>query len=128
MSCAFVRPDHGHGLTTTFKGGWTARRAAGLIATGLLAAATAAPSAAAPRNAPPDPELLQDLLRWAGRLSAIATPAALPTLTALPVAELARHVWPDQPDHCRTLIAVYDTDRRGPRRGLLQHPGSSPGA
>ena len=68
------------------------------------------PARAGPPPAP-DPALLQDLLRWAGKLTGLPTPATLPTLTALPERELARRVCPDEPRHCRTLIAVYDTDR-----------------
>lgn len=60
---------------------------------------------------PPDPELLDDLLRWAVKLSGLPVPPSLPPLTALPQDELARRVCPDEPRHCRTLIAVYDTDR-----------------
>jgi hypothetical protein len=59
----------------------------------------------------PDPALLQDLLRWAGKLTDLPPPATLPALTALPEHELARRVCPEEPRHCRTLIAVYDTDR-----------------
>jgi hypothetical protein len=59
----------------------------------------------------PDPELMHDLMRWAGKLTGLAPPPTLPTLTALPEQELARRVCPDEPHHCRTLIAVYDTER-----------------
>lgn len=55
---------------------------------------------------------MQDLLRWAGKLTGLAPPEGLPRLTALPERELARQVCPEEPQHCRTLIAVYDTDRR----------------
>jgi hypothetical protein len=84
------------------------RQPAGFIVTTLLIALLVPASQAAP---PPDPELMQDLLRWAGKLSGLDPPAALPALTALSEAELARRVCPDEPRHCRTLIAVYDTDR-----------------
>lgn len=60
---------------------------------------------------PPDPDLMQDLLQWAVKLTGLPAPPALPILTALPEADLARRVCPDEPHHCRTLIAVYDTDR-----------------
>jgi hypothetical protein len=59
----------------------------------------------------PDPELMHDLMRWASKLTKLP-PTELPTLTALPEIELARRVCPDEPRHCRTLIAVYDTDRQ----------------
>lgn len=75
-----------------------------------LACLSGAARAGPPR--PPDPELLGDLLQWAARLSGLPVPPALPTLTALPPEALARRVCPDEPRHCRTLIAVYDTDRR----------------
>lgn len=84
------------------------RQPAGFIVTTLLIALLVPASHAAP---PPDTELMQDLLRWAGKLTGLDPPAALPTLTALPDTELARRVCPDEPRHCRTLIAVYDTER-----------------
>jgi hypothetical protein len=36
---------------------------------------------------------------------------ALPALHALPAADLAHRVCPERPEDCRTLVAVYDTDR-----------------
>jgi hypothetical protein len=59
-----------------------------------------------------DPELLQDLMAWAVRLSGLPAPDALPRLTALPERDLAARVCPAQPQHCRSLMAVYDTDRQ----------------
>lgn len=76
----------------------------------LLVLVLIPPARAGPAQAP-DPELMQDLLQWAARLTGLPAPAGLPALTALPAAELARRVCPDEPRHCRTLIAVYDTDR-----------------
>ncbi|MEN9367626.1 MAG: hypothetical protein RL489_1984 [Pseudomonadota bacterium] len=75
------------------------------VSLACTAVATAAP------RAPPDPELLRDLLQWAAKLTGITAPDTLPTLTAVSEQALARRVCPDEPRHCRTLIAVYDTDR-----------------
>jgi hypothetical protein len=60
---------------------------------------------------PPDLALMADLLQWAGRLSGLPPTSVLPELLALPAADLARRVCPEHPDDCRTLVALYDTDR-----------------
>ncbi|HMX09649.1 MAG TPA: hypothetical protein PKE61_01935 [Burkholderiaceae bacterium] len=80
-------------------------------------AEAAGPASGVAKSVPPasarlDPELLQDLMGWAVRLTGLPAPAVLPRLTPLPEAALAARVCPDQPRHCRTLMAVYDTDRQ----------------
>lgn len=77
-----------------------------LTLTGL--SSMAAPAAATHPRA--DPALLHDLMGWASRFSGLASPATLPRLQALSATDLAQRVCPEQPHHCRTLVAVYDTD------------------
>jgi hypothetical protein len=60
----------------------------------------------------PDPALLNDLLQWASRLSGMPLAPVLPAVQALSPDDLARRVCPDEPANCRTLVALYDTDRR----------------
>lgn len=78
--------------------------------------AQVAPRADRPKldHSSPDPELLQDLIDWAVRLSGRDRPApgAAPTLQALPDAALAQAVCPLAPQGCRGIVAAYDTDRR----------------
>jgi hypothetical protein len=69
-------------------------------------------SCAQTRREAPDPALLNDLLHWASRLSGMPAAPTLPELLALSPDELAQRVCPEQPGHCRTLVAVYDTERR----------------
>lgn len=59
-----------------------------------------------------DRELLSDLLRWAERLSGVPAKAELPALQAMPAQALAAQACPERPGDCRTLVALYDTDRR----------------
>ena len=82
------------------------------IAWGLCLAVAVATASGQPRLGSVDPALLTDLLQWAGRLSALPDPPAMPGIRALPVAELRRRVCPERPGDCRTLVAVYDTDER----------------
>jgi len=95
-------------------GRWAPQNGA-LIGAGVLCAALGWPLQvhSVPPKAPElDIELQQDLMAWAVRLSGLPAPAALPRLTALSEAALSHRVCPDEPRHCRTLMAVYDTDRQ----------------
>jgi hypothetical protein len=99
---------------STWSGRMASRRRR-LTETGLLCAALGWPMqvlSAPPMTPQPDMELMQDLMAWAVRLSGLPAPAALPRLTALSEAALSHRVCPDEPRHCRTLMAVYDTDRQ----------------
>lgn len=85
---------------------WIARCSALVAALALAAPAPAQPPGRL------DAELLADLMRWAARLSGQPAASEAPTLQPLPAAALAEQVCPGHPGDCRTLVALYDTDRR----------------
>ena len=72
------------------------------------------PQGTTPRHAVIDAALAADLLGWASRLSGLPNPPAEPppALVPLPPARLRATVCPEHPQHCGSLVAVYDTDRR----------------
>ena len=80
----------------------------------LAAAATAGGVPAAGRHAAIDEELAADLMAWASRLSGLEDlqPDRPPALLALSPSEIEANVCPESPTGCRSLVAVYDTDRR----------------
>lgn len=86
------------------------RRRRGWIA--RCSALVAALALTAPAPAQLDAELLADLMGWAARLSGTPAPPETPTLQPLPAAALAEHVCPGNAGDCRTLVALYDTERR----------------
>lgn len=89
-------------------GAWLARRA---VVLALCIGAGAAQPTGAPSSFAMDAELARDLLGWAARLSGQPAPARLPEFLPLPPERLAAKACPRQPGACRTLVALYDTDR-----------------
>ncbi|MGM9491740.1 hypothetical protein [Ideonella sp. YS5] len=79
----------------------------------LTAAAAASAVPADDRHAAIDDELAADLMAWASRLSGLADlqPGRPPALVPLSAGDIAAEVCPDSPTGCRSLVAVYDTDR-----------------
>lgn len=59
-------------------------------------------------------DLAADLLGWASRLSGLENrpEVPLPALQPLPPEALAAEVCPQRPAGCRSLVAVYDTERQ----------------
>jgi hypothetical protein len=82
-----------------------------LVVSLCLAAWVAIAGAQTTANRPTDMTLMADLLQWASRLSGLPLTPVLPELRALPAADLAQRVCPERPENCRSLVAVYDTDR-----------------
>ena len=89
------------------------------LALAVVVLAPAAPPAfaqsvpAIDRHAAVDPELAADLLGWASRLSGMASPPGvpMPLFLPLPPVRFAAVVCPDSPTGCRSLVALYDTER-----------------
>ncbi|MDP4299359.1 DUF6647 family protein [Leptothrix discophora] len=88
-----------------------------LVETALVGFAACGPCAAAGRPAPNpglDPELFDDLVGWAVRLSGRgAAPESIrPTVQRLDAAGIARRVCPETPRSCQGLVGVYGSHDR----------------
>jgi hypothetical protein len=88
-------------------------RGMAVLVSTMVAGVSADAGSGTNRHAAIDPDLAADLMAWASRLSGLTDlePRRPPALVPLPPQDIEAQVCPDSPAGCRSLVAVYDTDR-----------------